>query len=376
MVGSAPPRRMPRSFDGPYLDAACKLDAAAPGFLNRLLYASNLRRAATFATLLQIEFERPAAMAERLRPFAPAGCLPEIDPCAQVARALLVLREREIIAALFGSVPDGFLGLLGRLGSQPLPDSSLYALLHDLLGNPAHQARAKLLRQIPGLVSLIKIVAVARLDPVLLHPAVLARMSDVERVTAANAAVAVIRSVVPDATDEALRQSLDGLNATGPSLGEWARGWLRRRMSCLPVEPPIPANDPYLRLIQGRDMADLGRRFQNCAADRVGYVALGSRLYYEWIGFGEPAVVELRTLHGSGGNCFVIEDLKGARNSEPEAEVTKAICKRLSDAGVLTYRDEAAGHGVGSALRHLLGVWECEFIEPDADISNLLDEAA
>ncbi|AWN35426.1 hypothetical protein DK427_06530 [Methylobacterium radiodurans] len=219
-------------------------------------------------------------------------------------------------------------------------------------------------------------MAAAHLDPVLLHPAMLARMSDIERVTTANAAVAVIRSVVPDATDEALRQSLDGLSATGPSLGEWARGWLRRRMSRVPVEPPIPANDPELRLIQGREMADLGRRFQNCAADRVGYVALGSRLYYEWIGFGEPAVAELRSLSGSNGIYFVIEDLKGTRNSEPDAEVAKAICKRFSDAGVLTYRDEAKGHGFGSALRHLLGVWECEFIEPDADISNLLDEAA
>src|SRR3954447_20584127 len=101
-----------------------------------------------------------------------------------------------------------------------------------------------------------------------------------------------------------------------------------------PGDAPLPPSDPDLRLLQGCDMAELGRRFQNCAADRVGYIAAGSRLYYEWLQLGGPVVVELRAL---ARGHFVIEDIKAPRNAEPDPAVADAIRARFSAAGVFSY---------------------------------------
>ena len=144
-------------------------------------------------------------------------------------------------------------------------------------------------------------------------------------------------------------------------------------MQRVPVIPPIPPGDPDLRLLQGCDMPELGRRFQNCAADRIGYIAVGSRLYYEWIGPGAPAVVELRCLQGGR---FLIEDIKGLRNASPAPAVANAIRARLSGAGVLAY----AGHGgssVGGALMTLLGAWDFDDQgQPEPFLADLIREAA
>ena len=144
-------------------------------------------------------------------------------------------------------------------------------------------------------------------------------------------------------------------------------------MRRVPVVPPIPPGDADLRLVHGSDMAELGRRFRNCAADRVGYVALGTRVYFEWIGPGEPAVVELRCLQGGR---FVIEDIKAARNADPAPAVASAIRARLSAAGVLAY----SGHGrsrLGGALMSLVGAWDFDDQgQPEPFLADLLREAA
>ena len=359
-------------FGGFPLEVACKLDASCPGYLNRVLYASALKRQAQFAAYAEIDFSQPDILAARLRAFAPALCDPNLDPVAQIARALTSLRARQIVQGVYGGVPKGFLGLLARLGGDPLPDPADYRLAFSLFADPANKARAKLLGQIEGQISPGKIKVAARLDPVLLHKAVLDRVYDVERVEALHAALALIRALVPDATDAALRQSLDRVSPSDHDMSKWLLGWLRQ-MRRVPVIPPIAQGDTELRLLQGADMPELGRRFANCAADRIGYIAVGSRLYYEWIGSGAPAVVELRCLQGGR---FLIEDIKGLRNASPAPAVATAIRARLSKAGVLTY----AGYGgssVGGALMTLLGAWDFDDQgEPEPFLADLLREAA
>src|SRR6195952_2031082 len=363
--------RHPKPFGGVYLETACKLDSACPGSLNRILHASSLTRSAQFAAYAEIDFSQPEIMAARRRTLAPPACEPSLDPVAQVARALILLSPRSVVQSIYGSVPEGLLGLLARLGGDPLPNPADYPLAYSLFAEPAHKARAKLLRQTEGQISPGTIKVVARLDPILLHKAVLARACDLERAEALNAAVALIRALVPDATDEALRQSLKGLSPSDRTLSKWVMGWLVR-MQRVPVSPPIPAGDPDLRLLQGCDMAELGRRFQNCAADRVGYIAAGSRLYYEWLQLGGPVVVELRAL---ARGHFVIEDIKAPRNAEPDAAVADAIRARLSAAGVLSFTGPGRS-GAGEALMHLLGAWDYDFREPgepEAFLAGLLN---
>ena len=121
----------PHPFSGFYLEVACKLDAACPGYLNRVLHASRLSRQAQFAAYAALDFDHPDDLAERLRDLAPALCDPHLDPVAQVARALMGLRARQIARGVYGSLPDGFLGLLARLGSEPLCYPADYKLAFD-----------------------------------------------------------------------------------------------------------------------------------------------------------------------------------------------------------------------------------------------------
>jgi hypothetical protein len=371
MPDTVRPFRRPRPFSGSYLETACLLDSAYPGFLNRLLHASDLRRAAIFAALAEVKLSSIEEVAARLRPISPPACHADLDAYAQIARALMIARAREITRAIYGGVPDGLLGLLARLGGDPLPDRGLYRLAHSLFADPQHRARSKLLCQTIGPLRAAKIEVAARLDPALLHPAVFERVADTERVEALHAALALIRAVVPEATDEALRFSLDGLSSTDRQLSVWIGRWLRR-MTRLPVAPPIPEDDPDLRLVRGCDMVELGRRFQNCAATRLGYLALGTRAYLEWTGEGGPAVIELRGLSNGG---FVVEDIRGIRNAEPGSALLARIQTKLATVGVVSFT------GLGqspkaNALKGLLDAYDVEHGEPAPFHFDLLAEAA
>src|ERR1700712_2701958 len=120
------PMQQPRPFNGFYLQTACKLDAACPGYLNRILHASSLKRSVQFAAYLEIDFSQPEMMATRLRSLAPSVCDSSLDPVAQIARALIQLTPRTILKGLYGSLPDGLLGLMSRIGPDPLPDRADY----------------------------------------------------------------------------------------------------------------------------------------------------------------------------------------------------------------------------------------------------------
>lgn len=363
--------RRPRPFSGSYLETACLLDAACPGFLNRIFYASNLRRAAIFAALAEIRLTSIDEVASRLRPHtAPAFCHPDLDIWAQAARALLTLRAREIVRAIYGNVPDGYIGLLARIGADPLP-RAVYRLAHHLYADPRHRHRSKLLRQTTGRVSADLIEVVARLDPVLLHRNVLARVHSVGQVETVHAALALIRALVPQADDDALQKSLDGLGPADKDLARWAERWLRRATR-VPFAPPIPANDPDLRLLTGVDLVDLGRRFGNCGADRVGHVATGLRCYIEWIRGDAPAVIELRRL--SGGH-YLVEDLRGPKNRDLDPDLAERIRGKLAGFGVLSPIG-VPPTAAGSALLSLLGVWIGEVGEADPFLTDLLKEAA
>lgn len=361
----------PRPFSGVYLAVACTLDAACPGFLTRLLYASDLRRAAVFAAVAEIETAGATEVATRLHRHAPEACPRNLDAHAQVARALLSLRAREIVRAVYGDAPDGFLGLLARLGADPLPARGQYRLAYDLFADPRHRARARLLRQTPGRITSNHIEIAARLDAVLLHRKAFERVQDPEQIETLHAALALVRALVPQANDEALHRSLDGVRSSHRDLGLWVERWLWR-MTRLPIALPIPADDPDVRVLDGPGMVALGRRFRNCARDRLGHIATGLRCYLEWTGDGGPAVIELRCL---SAGYLVVEDLRGPQNRDLDLAVSERIRAKLAQFGVLGYA--GAGHTVtGSALMGLLGVWHVEPGEPEPFLADLLGEAA
>ena len=179
------------------------------------------------------------------------------------------------------------------------------------------------------------------LDGILLRRAVLDRVSHVRDVIALEQAVALIRTLVPSATDEALAQSLDALGTSkasprsrARSLSAWALTWLGR-MERAPVRSPL-VDDPTFRILVGEDMLEAGRRYRTCLAQRVAHVALGKRLYHEWVGPDSRAIMELRCLRdGAGYPYFVAGEIRGIGNTRLLPSVIAAILSRLADRGVL-----------------------------------------
>ncbi len=333
----------PRPFAGWALDVALALDQAHPGFLAHSFRGSNLTRQARFAAFAAIDLHDPDALAEGLRKVAaPDYVSGTISPLVQIATYLLTLRPRRILEAVYGSCPDGLIGLFARLGDSPIsPDPHIYRLTWGLFAEPHHRERAKLLMETQGTVTAARIRVVSHLDGVLLRRSVLDHLTTPGEVASLQEAVRLIKSLVPEADDIRLGQSLDALGSRVGShrsrirsLATWTLGWLEG-MQNAPVEGPFPKDDPDFRLLFGKGLLEAGHRFCNCLPDYLGHVALGRRLYYEWT--KEPgAIIELHCLSdGRGRTFYAAGEIRGVENSRLRPDDLNAIRARLHGVGVM-----------------------------------------
>ncbi|ODT19817.1 MAG: hypothetical protein ABS35_20975 [Kaistia sp. SCN 65-12] len=374
-----------QEFRGYALNFAARLDASVPHTILRLIQArSHLSRQVFFAAAAEIDLVRPEAFLAQIEVRA-ADVLADfhgLGPDARIARALAMMTPRTTIECVFGTCPDGLLGLFERFGSQPLYGPETYRLAFELFSRPEHRRRAKVLRQLPGQIRPEHITVIASLDDVLVHRAVLERVRR-DEVRALNSFARMIVDLC-GATPELVRESLDRLplGGTGVRMTEWAEGWLARQVR-LPFDPPVPADDPDLRLRLGADLDSLGRRLRNCAANRKSYSFLGERLIYEVIGCGEPAVLELLRLTSAGEAKWVCEDLRGPRNRRVNPELAAMVQSKLDQHGIL-YQSVTRLSDEEQALHKLLDhttafAWDMRReaavdVHGDDDIQRMLEE--
>jgi hypothetical protein len=119
--------------------------------LAHVVQSSPLKRQSVFAACAEIDQEgHLQALAERFQGIGLADGAYALDPLTRVARTLRTARASEIIEAVFGSVPDGLLGVMRRLGHSPFNVPQGYRALHELMANPIHRQRAKVLLQLGG----------------------------------------------------------------------------------------------------------------------------------------------------------------------------------------------------------------------------------
>jgi hypothetical protein len=374
-----------QEFRGYALNFAARLDASVPHTILRLIQArSHLSRQVFFAAAAEIDLVRPEAFLAQIEVRA-ADVLADfhgLGPDARIARALAMMTPRTTIECVFGTCPDGLLGLFERFGSQPLYGPETYRLAFELFSRPEHRRRAKVLRQLPGQIRPEHITVIASLDDVLVHRAVLERVRR-DEVRALNSFARMIVDLC-GATPELVRESLDRLplGGTGVRMTEWAEGWLARQVR-LPFDPPVPADDPDLRLRLGADLDSLGRRLRNCAANRKSYSFLGERLIYEVIGCGEPAVLELLRLTSAGEAKWVCEDLRRPRNRRVNPELAAMVQSKLDQHGIL-YQSVTRLSDEEQALHKLLDhttafAWDMRReaavdVHGDDDIQRMLEE--
>ena len=374
--------RLPREFRGYSLNVAARLEASLPHFLLRLYFANNLSRQAFFAFAAESDLDHPDDFLRRLGMWVPdvLANVAHLDPLAQVARALILLKPKRVLEILFGECPDGLLGLFERFGSQPLYGAETYRLAFELFSRPEHRRRAKVLGQLPGQIRPEHVTVVASLDERLLHRSVLERCHPRE-VAALNRFAGMIVDLC-DATPALIRESLDQLavGTRGCKMTEWAEGWLSRQVH-LPFAAPIPTSDPDLRLRLGRELDDLGRRLRNCAAQRKSFTFLGERLIFEVVKPGEQAVLELLRLTSRDQTNWVCEDLRAPRNRRVNPEMAAWVQAKLDQYGIF-YQSVAPPTADEQTLHRLVDhttafAWDrqreaADDGDDDADLDRLL----
>lgn len=380
------PSRTPTPFTGWALARVIKLDHDCPGLLAATFCFGVQRRQAVFLVLAAIEALGTEEIARRFRrsEFAPA--LRDPESAAVVGHALLALRRpRDLVQVVFGPPPDGLLGTLGRLGSAPIGEPPAYLELVRLFcsTDPADRRRAKVLGQISGNLLGAQIAVVSVLDPLLLHPALVSTIYEVEQVAVFQQALAYVRARCSGATDDAIRASL-GQIKPGSHRGELIKAWAARfdRVPCT----LDTRGDPTLVVLgSGAALADAGRRYENCIADKVDEVILGAYLYVEYrpAVAGEPGVIaELRrTTQG-----FLLENLYAANNRVVRADRAQVVREKLAGCGVALLAHARGDREAVLATARLLGAdsllapdeagWGAEAIEVEVDLRQALDTAA
>lgn len=374
---------IPKELRGYALNVAARLECSCPGLILKLLYASSLSRQVFFAVAAEIDLDHTDDFLHRLGMHAPdvLADIGHLDPLARVARALVLLKPKRVLEVLFGECPDGLLGLFARFGSGPLYAAETYRVAFELFSRPEHRHRAKVLGQLPGQIRPEHLTIIANLDDLLVHRAVLERVRRGE-VAALNTFVQLIPALC-DATPELIRQSLDALavGTTGVRIDEWVQGWLARQVR-IAIDPPIPADDPTLRLRVGCEMISLGRRLRNCAGQRLGGCFAGDRLIYEFCGGGEEAVIELERLTSGSDVRWMLAGAFRARNRRISASVAEAIQGKLDQFGIL-YEPMTLRQSPDKAVHDLIDyevrpAWDENF-DPtkdagDDDLDRLLDQ--
>lgn len=377
---------LPREFRGYSLNFAARLEASAPHFILKTLYASSISRQTIFAVAAEVDLDRPRDFLDRIAHHAPdalAG-IEHLDPLAQVARALILMKPKSTLGALYGTCPDGLLGAFSRFGSAPLYGPETYRQTFDIFARPENRGRAKALGQLEGQLRADHIAVVAGLDDVLQHRIVLERAKPSE-VPALNAFARMIVDLC-DATPQAIKESLDSLptGTKGVKIGEWAQTWTGRQVR-LPCPVPIADDDPDLRVCLGAEQASLGRRFRNCAASRMSYAFLGERVLVEWIRAGEQAVIELAVVHSGSEQRWEVTQLLGPRNRRAKTAVVAAIRERLDGLGILYQSSpfpSAEQDGLHALLEHYPHAPFPDYLaqraddaeDEDADIEEMLDD--
>ncbi|MCJ2038140.1 hypothetical protein MKK70_13410 [Methylobacterium sp. E-041] len=361
-------------YSGWALDTAIQIDAQVPSFLATSFRWSALRRQVMFLIIDQIsrtdtdfDLVEFAGQCGNDRPGI------STNPLGRIGAALTTQRPQHVLRAILGAVPKGLIGALRRLGLEPATHPECYGTLLRIFASDdaVDRLRVRLIAQSTGPLKFGQIQALAVLDLVLLHPSVFARTRSIADAKTLNAAVAYLRARCRTATDQALRQSLDGI-AVKLTVSHWLKRWAER-FDRLPDRTSIFETDPSLHVLDsGPALIDAGRRFGNCLRSKVAEVMTGRYVFVEHRpDLDEPgAIAELR--YTSKG--YVLDGLYLKNNRTLPQDRAMALRARLACCGVAI-----RGHAPGNeeqltATAKLLSIYDWRGRGGDMQWGNLEDE--
>jgi len=300
-------------------DALVKLDDAEPGVLARVLTAAPARRQAIFAALAAQEIK--------------AGDICQPDDLFPTSFAEVVRHGRamDILRQAYGDVPEGFPGLLERVGEKPLPRSRDYIALHALA--QSDDARGADALRGSGRITCRKLEVLAALDPRWRHAHTLERIDSSVEAMRFNSALEFVQSVNSKATDDVVAGAIVRM-ARSSSLPKLLDRFMRRADRLPPH--PIQQGDNELRpLATMRDLLEAGRKYRNCLPHRLSEIAAGKMAIAEFRG---ECLVEFRPLTLGAG--WMLRDVHIQRNNfvpaalvaEVEAKCDALVIPRVEEA--------------------------------------------
>lgn len=301
-------------------------------------------------------------VANRLRLAASIIDSPGQIDAATIGQSIMTLRRpRDLIRALFGMVPDGLVGVMQRLGDDPAGEPVTYMELQRLFFSNASddKRRVKVLSQMSGRLVSDQIEVVSMLDPVLLHPSLVASITEKKQVADLNATMSYIRARCSTATDEAVRASLLRLKP-GEHRSILFRWWAHR-FDRLPRSLDTQGDPTIVLLETAKQLVSVSRHYGNCLKSKIGDVFVGNYVYVEYRPEApEPGVIaELRvTTRG-----FVLEGLYAAKNRKVRQERAAAVRRKLAACGVALLDHAPDQPEIVAAAAQVLGLYN--FAEPD-----------
>ena len=186
-----------RGIDGWALTRALQLEPTKPGLIVELLQANSLRRQTAFALLAHIDgADDLQHIAELLAVFRVGG-RDHRSAHLRIADAITSRRPGDVISALAGGrPPEPLVGCLARIGHKALNDPTLYADLISICRDDPR--RAGIFAMGGGRITEEAIRTLLVADPIMLDPAIIAKIDTAADAKALSACVNVIRGLAAE----------------------------------------------------------------------------------------------------------------------------------------------------------------------------------
>lgn len=334
-------RRTPRAITAPWaLEPIASLGAEFFHWVT--CRASVVRRQAVFAVAAKGWLAEPEGIVAQMAP----DLLP--DAKGELARLLMFGDLPPIIAAAFGTCPEGYLSGLNRLGRDAFSEPELHLEFHRLYTDRALRDRRRVGQHL-GRLTEDRLRMLIELDDALVHRSVLRRDLPIERMRDINAALQAVRSASTPDDEESL---LSALHESGQQreIDDLLRTWIRRcRFPALPF-----AADEDAGVFPIQDAVDLMSRsltYRNCtrSVHRAVDVICGRAAYVAYEPAGVPTAMAMLMPLNTGG--WVVEGIYGVGNGHLSADQKTPLKAWLESRGVASVTRPAIPDTWSAALK-------------------------
>lgn len=315
-------------FGGWLLDRAVEIDEHCPGLAGHILRASS---------------ERRHVIAAYLSTDASQSFVTQTD----LGLYLMTAGHRDILAAAFGSLPEGFRSAVARGGMQPYSRWH-YRYLHRLMVSSTRPATKGLIRHLARVNPTRLKIARALSEDLQIAPLVMA----LRNVEAARDLDTLVMLLKQSGADRAAMVGALAAVTTMEDVGKFAKRWAFR--VALPRHP-VPASEGYEPVKDTADLRKLAIDFRNCARNYVGNALEGRSAFAVVTDLSSQAVVHLIR----AGDRWSIDDFYGRGNAPPDRNLTNRWTEYLAQHGVRMRHFSQSAHRWAS-FRRLAGHMDYE----------------